>query len=220
MGCNMTTKGRGMSSFELNKIAAAVLLAGVIAMGTGILSRHLIEDEKLEKNVYVVDVPESSGGGSGEGQEKPLAPISGLLALADISKGQQVFKKCAACHTPEKGGKHGTGPNLWGVVGADKATKEGYAYSKAMLDSPGVWDYEELNKYLHKPQLIVPKTKMTFAGLNKEEDRVNVIAYMHTLSDQPIALPAAAPKTAEPATATPAAVTTPAPAAPTAAPAA
>ena len=143
-----------------------------------------------------------------------------MLALADISKGQQVFKKCAACHTPEKGGKHGTGPNLWDVLGAKIASREGYAYSKAMLASEGNWDPEKMNVYLHKPQKEIPGTKMTFAGLNKEEDRANVIAYLHTLSDQPIALPAAAPKTAEPATSTPAAATTPAPAAPTAAPAA
>ena len=188
----MTVKGQGMSSFELNKIAAAVLLSGVVAMGAGILSRHLVEEDELEQNVYVVDIPEATEGGTpGDGKGKALEPISGMLALADLNKGQQLFKKCGACHTPNKDGKHGTGPNLWSVVGNKKASKTGYAYSSAMLAAGGNWDYEALNAYLDNPKAFIPKNKMTFVGLKKPEERAAVIAYLHSLSDAPAPLPPA-----------------------------
>ncbi len=109
--------------------------------------------------------------------------VSSSLALADgdPAKGKKVFNKCKACHTVESGGKDKIGPNLFGVVGKTAGTKEGYKYSPAMVESGLTWDVETLDKYLTKPKALVKKTKMTFAGLKKEKDRENIIAYLETL---------------------------------------
>jgi len=149
---------------------------------------------------------------------------------ADAAAGQTVFKKCAACHTVDKGGANRVGPNLWGVVGAGLGQVAGYAYSKALKAKGGTWDYESLNAWLASPKTFMPGTKMTFAGVKKVEERANLIAYLRGLADTPLPLPEAA---AAPATTTDAATTTvevattapatttetaaPAPAAPTAA---
>ncbi|MCL4167836.1 UNVERIFIED_CONTAM: hypothetical protein GTU68_044631 [Idotea baltica] len=111
------------------------------------------------------------------------------MQTANIDKGMSVFKKCAACHTPDNGGRAKIGPNLWNVVGGDVAIKDGFNYSDAMLGQEGVWDYELLNKYLTKPKDAIPGNKMVFVGLKKGSDRASVIMYLRSLSDAPIALP-------------------------------
>ena len=109
--------------------------------------------------------------------------VSSSLAFADgdPAKGKKVFNKCKACHTVDAGGKDKIGPNLFGIVGKAAGAKEGYKYSSAMVESGLTWDVETLDKYLHKPRKLVKKTKMSFAGLKKEKDRKNVIAYLETL---------------------------------------
>ena len=102
-------------------------------------------------------------------------------AEGDADKGEKVFKKCKACHTVDNGGKNLVGPNLFGVVGRKAGHKEDYKYSQAMIDSGLTWDEATLDKYLEKPKDIVPKTKMTFAGLKKDTQRADVIAYLKTL---------------------------------------
>ncbi|MGB0844376.1 MAG: c-type cytochrome, partial [Alphaproteobacteria bacterium] len=99
----------------------------------------------------------------------------------DVTKGEKVFKKCRSCHTANEGGKKKTGPNLWGVYGSDIGSKGGYKYSKAMTNFEGVWDDESLDSFLTKPKKYIKKTKMNFAGLRKEKDRVNMIAYLKSL---------------------------------------
>lgn len=103
------------------------------------------------------------------------------LADGDAVKGKKVFKKCKACHTVNAGGKNLVGPNLFGIVGQKAAQKEGYKYSKAMKASGLTWDEATLDTYLTKPRKMVKKTKMTFAGLKKEKQRANVIAYLKSL---------------------------------------
>lgn len=103
------------------------------------------------------------------------------LADGDAVKGKKVFKKCKACHTVNAGGKNLVGPNLFGIVGQKAAQKEGYKYSKAMKASGLTWDEATLDTYLAKPRKMVKKTKMTFAGLKKEKQRANVIAYLKSL---------------------------------------
>ncbi|MZR30140.1 c-type cytochrome [Sneathiella litorea] len=101
-------------------------------------------------------------------------------ADGDVKKGEKVFKKCTACHTIEQGGKNKIGPNLFGVVGKKSGSVEGYNYSKAMEAADLTWDDETLNAYLKKPKKVVKGTKMSFAGLKKESDRENLIAYLKT----------------------------------------
>ena len=183
-------------SFELNKIAAAIFFAGLIAVGAGLVSRSLVTQEQLAENVYIVEgVGADVQMASATGPTGPT-PIAHLLASADIEKGKKVFKKCASCHTVNEGGKTLTGPNLWNVVGMAKAKKD-YNYSKAMQAAGGEWDYDALNQYLANPKKYIPKNKMTFAGLKKDSDRAAVVAYLRSLSDSPIPFPTA---TAEPET--------------------
>jgi len=118
--------------------------------------------------------------------------IEELMQTANIDKGMTVFKKCAACHTPESGGRAKIGPNLWNVLGGDIATNGDFGYSNAMLAQEGNWTYEFLNTYLTKPKDAIPKNKMVFAGLKKGSDRASVILYLRSLSDAPIDLPVVA----------------------------
>ncbi|WP_306141088.1 cytochrome c family protein [Roseibium sp. MMSF_3412] len=109
-----------------------------------------------------------------------LALTAQASAEGDPVKGEKVFKKCAACHAVGENAKNKVGPQLNGVVDAPWGRIEGFKYSKALIEigDGKVWDEETLAVYLTKPRDLVPKGKMAFAGLRKEEDRANVIAYL------------------------------------------
>jgi cytochrome c len=186
------------SSLEFNKALAAVLTAGIVASGAGVVSRMIYHPQIPEENAYKIDMAavEQAGGEAAEEQEQ-AASISQLLAAASanveqaVASGQTVAKKCAACHTFEEGGPNKIGPDLWGVVGRDIASVPDFSYSDALSEKEGTWDYEKLNEFLTSPRTWAPGTKMTFAGLDKPEDRADVILYLRSLSDSPAPLPEA-----------------------------
>jgi cytochrome c len=126
-----------------------------------------------------------------------------LIASADPAAGEKLFLRCKACHTTDKNGRHRLGPNLWGVVGHDKASKPGFRYSPALTKLPGDWDYAALDGYLENPGKTAPGNRMAFPGLKDAAQRAAVIAYLRTLSDSPPPLPRTAAVT--PPSATPAA---------------
>jgi cytochrome c2 len=188
-----------MDSFEWNKIAGAVLFALLVAFGLSIFSELIFETEAPETPGYVVAIAEEGAAG-GEADAPAEQPIGVLLAAADPAAGEGSARKCGACHTFNAGEANKVGPNLFDVVMRPIAGHEGYAYSDAMqafAEQEESWDYEHLNTYLADPKGVVPGTKMAFAGLRDESERANVIAYLHTLSDDPAPLPpaeAAAPE--------------------------
>jgi cytochrome c2 len=113
--------------------------------------------------------------------------FSELLAAADANAGKKIFRKCRACHKVEEG-KNGVGPSLWGVIGRDVASVEGFNYSDAMMAMEGDWTADALFTYLEDPKADVPGTKMRFAGVKDAQDRVNVIVYLNEFDGTPEAL--------------------------------
>jgi cytochrome c len=185
------------SGIEINKIAGAVLLAGVIAMVTGLMSEGLYHgsmsahDDKHAKRGYTIEGAETEGTQTATpaAEEKPVN-IAELLAKADVKAGEGVAKKCTACHSFDKGGKHGVGPNQWNLVGSSFASKAGYSYSAALSGMKDKkWGFQELSEFLANPKKSVPGNKMSFAGISNPQDRANLIAYLNTLNDSPLPLP-------------------------------
>jgi cytochrome c len=174
---------------ESNKIYAAILVAGILAMLSIIASGMLVQPTELTKLAYpiegVSDAPAAAAAKPAE-----IEPVAPLLAKADADHGATLARQCMACHNFAKGGPNMVGPNLWGVVGGPHDHKPDYTYSDAMEKFPGKWDYESLNKFITKPTAYVPGTKMGFAGLKKLEDRADVIAWLRLQSDSPEPLPA------------------------------
>lgn len=201
-----------MGGLEFNKIFAAILVAGIIAMFGGFVAKQVVHPAKLEKEAFPIEAAEDGAGGvaapTGPG------PILAMMATADVERGAKVAKACAACHTFDKGAPAGVGPNLWGVVGGPKDHMPGYAYSGELPKVGGTtWTYEEMNKFIYKPKAYAANTKMGFAGLKKDEDRAAVLAWLRTQADSPKALPTAAEIAAEQkdlGAATPAAAAAPA----------
>lgn len=173
-----------MSSFEWNKIIASVLTAMIVAMVTGIVAQNIVHPAHLEKPAYLPPGATASGGAApaetaAAAPEKPQ-PID--MSKADAKRGEQIAKVCLQCHTFNKGEPNKIGPNLFGVLDENIASVPGYTFSSALsADKDKKWNPDELNQWLWKPQSFAHGTKMTFAGLPKEQDRADVIAYLQTL---------------------------------------
>jgi cytochrome c len=209
-----------MDSFELNKILGAVLGTCLALLALNIGANALFSPHTPEKPGYQIAVQEHEGGKEAA-KPKPSEPLPVLLANADVKRGETAAKKCQACHTFEKGGPNRVGPNLWGIVGRDKASHPGFNYSAAMKAQKGDWTLEQLNHYLINPRGVVPGTNMTFAGLPRDKERADLLAFLNTLSDNPAPLPkaAAAPAPEKQAATPPASGASTAPEKPAAAPA-
>ncbi len=182
-----------MNSFQLNKIIGAVLGTVFIVFSIAIVSNALFSTHAPEQLGFAIEAEEPEAGAGAEVAASGPEPVGPLLASANVSAGETVFRRCAACHTVDEGGANRVGPNLWGVVGRPVAAVEGFNYSAAMREEAegekSVWDYEHLSSFLLSPRTEVPGTSMGFAGLPKLEDRANLIAYLRELSNDPLPLP-------------------------------
>ncbi|WCR53831.1 MAG: Cytochrome c2 [Wolbachia endosymbiont of Ctenocephalides orientis wCori] len=169
---------------ELNKIAASILLSALIIMIVSNLVDMLYspEEYKIESQIIATNEPQQK-------IEQVALDIGALMQNANFDKGKSVAKKCIACHTFEKGGKNKVGPNLWNVVGNKKAhLGDSFNYSKAVLEKGGNWGYDELFAFLKKPKSFIKGTRMAFAGISNPQEVADLIIYLRSMSDSPVAL--------------------------------
>ena len=177
-----------MSDLTFNKVAGAVLATALAVVGLRELSSSVFTTEQPAKPGYAVEVAAEGGEGAAAADVPP--DWGTVLPAADVNAGQAVFAKCTSCHSLTA---NGTGPDLEAVVGRKPGSAAGYSYSPAMQAFGGktpIWDYDHLYEFLKNPQAYVSGTKMTFVGLKKPEDRINIIAYLHKQgSNLPIPAP-------------------------------
>ncbi len=219
-----------MNSYT-NMGVGAFLGTVFVLMSVSIASEGIFHSETPEKEGFAIVAEEAAPAEAAP--EAAATPIAVLLASADAAAGEGVFKKCASCHTVDKGGANKVGPNLYGLVDRPIASHEGFSYSAAITEfSKGgteLWTWDHLNEFLLAPKQHIPGTAMGFAGIKKDDERANLIVYLHTMADSPVPLPtpdaapadgAAAPADAAPADAAAAPAEAPAAAPAEAAPAA
>ena len=178
-----------MSSFEFNKILAAVILAIVVIAIIGKIGDIFMYFNKTEltETAYKIDIPEKNmSNNKTTSTTIDIEPILNLLKTASFEKGQKIFNKCSSCHNSEKNGKSKIGPNLWDLINQPKASTAGFPYSEALAEFGGVWSFEELNKFLYNPKEYIKNTKMNFVGLKKAQDRADLILWLSQNSDNPI----------------------------------
>lgn len=180
-------------TMEVNKITASVFLAGIIAMVTGLFAssiypggeQHGGAHEEVKRG-YTIAGAEAFEPGAASSEAAPVEDVGPIdiapfMATADAAAGEKLIKRCTACHTFDKGGKNGVGPNNFGVVGGPIAHKGDFAYSEAILAKKGgKWTEQNLSDFLTNPKAYAPGNKMAFAGLKKPEDRANLIKYLET----------------------------------------
>ncbi len=184
-----------MHSSLMNMVFMAVL--GAVLFVWGPLSKvadQVYASKAPETKGFFIEGVEQEGHGGGEPEVVEITPLPVLLASATEASGEKISKRCAACHTFDKGGPSRTGPNLWGIVGSPIAQRDGFSYSSALKEygaGDKVWNYESLNSYIENPKGYIPGNSMNFAGLNKPEQRAALIKFMRSKADTPLPLPEA-----------------------------
>ncbi len=174
-----------MDKWLVNMAAGATLSALLVIFG----ARTFVDitypsggGSEPEPEVVAADTSAAPGAGEQQETAAETPPFSVLLASASLDSGMREARKCVACHGFDEGGPNKIGPNLYGIVGAQVAAHEGFAYSAALEEYGGVWDYDRLDCFLRNPRECVPGTKMAFAGINNDKARADLIAYMRSVS--------------------------------------
>ncbi|SDG44075.1 cytochrome c [Limimonas halophila] len=176
-------------SLEMNKIAASVLTAGVVAMGASFVGEVLIHPHVPEDPHYTVGVDKTKSAEKEKQEPKGPEPILPLLADADPSAGKNAARACAACHSFEKGGPNKVGPALYDIMGAKIAAVDGFSYSSALKGKEGEWTYQKMNAWLYDPQGWAQGTKMSYGGVKDAQERADIIAYLRSMADEKMPLP-------------------------------
>lgn len=178
-----------MDSFEVNKIVGAVLGTLLFVMGIGFIAEAIYAPKEGQGPGYALPEPDGETVATAAPVETPL-PV--LLANASADDGARVAKKCASCHNFGEGEGNKTGPHLFGIVGHEIAAVPDFSYSDALQElaaTQGVWTYEALNAFVANPKSYAPGTKMGFTGLRSETERADLLAYLQTLSNDPVPFP-------------------------------
>lgn len=171
------------------KGAGALVSTAVVAVLAATTGNAIFANAVPATPGYEIATGDAAGAATEQAAPKTLAE---LLAMADPAAGEKVFKKCTACHDASAGGPNKVGPNLYGVVGRPVATHEGFNYSEGMKAHAGpvpAWTFETLSAYLTDPKKEAPGNKMAFAGLKKDVDRANLLAWLNGQSAAPQPLP-------------------------------
>ena len=170
--------------YEFQKLITSIIIVVLIVIGISKISDSIYS---TEENVvaYKVEVQEKKVVDSVE--EK--LDLAAFLASGNVEHGKKVFKKCAACHSINEGGKHKIGPALWGVMSRNSGEISDYKYSKSLIAHNKNWSFNELNGFLLKPATWIKGNKMGFAGLKDDKDRASVILYLNESSNEPLPLP-------------------------------
>jgi cytochrome c len=183
-----------MDSFEWNKIFGAVLGTVLIIATLNIVVGKMMAPHQSGKPGMEVAVAETPAGGGTTPEVETKPDWGTVIPVADVTAGEKVHQRCVQCHDFTKGGPNKIGPNLYGIMGNKHAHEPSFSYSPAMKAlADKTWGYDEFYEFMRNPKGAIPGTKMAFAGLSKSPDRVNLIAYLRTLADSPIAIPAPNP---------------------------
>lgn len=177
-----------LDSFEMNKVLGAVLGTCLGVVSLNIAAGAVFAPGKPAKPGYEIDIPKTTKGGTPQTPAQPEVPLGQLLASADVSRGSESAKKCATCHTFEKGGRTLAGPPLWGIVGRTKASVAGFNYSPGLKQASGAWTIADLFTFITNPKGMVPGTTMTFSGIPRPAERADLMAYLNSLADNPAPL--------------------------------
>ncbi len=174
-----------MDELELSKIVGVGCAAMLAFVGLTEVSHGIVSMDHLDKPAYAIEVAEAE-----ESEAEEAVSVATLLANADSAAGKKTFKSCAGCHNAAEGKGSKQGPNLWGIVGRDIASVDGFGYSGALSEKEGAWDWDALNAFLLNPKGFATGTKMAYSGLKKDAARANLMAWLNEQSGTPIPLPA------------------------------
>ena len=174
-----------MDELELSKIVGVGCAAVLAFVGLSEVSHGIVSMDDLDEPAYAIEVAEAD-----DAEVEEAVSVATLMASADAAAGEKQFKACKACHNVAEGAGAKQGPNLWGIVGRDIGSAEGFSYSAALAEDDGAWDWEALNAFLLNPNGYAPGTKMAYNGLKKDPERANLMAWLNEQSSEPIPLPA------------------------------
>jgi len=177
---------------RFNTIAGWVLGAGIVLLGARLVTNEMFKAEGPETPGYPIAGVVEEGHSTAAAEQ----PIAHFLQSADAGRGAAAFRKCTACHNADQGGANGTGPNLWGAMGATVAHRADFAYSDALRGHGGTWDWDTASAWLKSPRAFANGTRMSFAGLSDPQERADVLLFLNqhggtlTLPPPPAAAPA------------------------------
>jgi len=173
-----------MDELELSKVVGVGCAAMLAFVGLTEISHGVVSMDTLDEPAYAIEVAEGEGGA-----EEEVISVAAIMASADAAGGKKVFNSCKGCHSAESDGAAKTGPNLWGVMGRDIASADGFGYSAALTEKDGAWDWEAMNAFLTNPKAYAKGTAMKYNGVKKDQDRANLMAWLNEQSDSAIPLP-------------------------------
>jgi len=172
-----------MSSLEGNKIAAAILVGGMITLTVGIATDFIYRPH------HGAQAAHEGGEPAAPAKRAPVEPVLGLIATANVDNGQKVAAKCQSCHDFSAANANKVGPGLYGVIGRVSGTHEGFNYSDPMKAHGKAWTYADINHLIANPKAYIPGTKMSFPGLPKAQDRADLLAWLRNQAASPAPLP-------------------------------